>query len=103
MKLINLKEGIVKEEKSPEQVLSEYYDIDNQIKELDKKKKELRELIIDNDEGEYEIGEYTLKLTERNGMRFDAKLAKAYITLKGEDMSKFETESNSKTVKVIKN
>lgn len=99
MKFVDLKQEKISEQ-TPEELLKEYYELTESINKLEKRKKELREIIIDNEAGEYEVGKMSLNIEERSKINFDSKKAKEFIITNGGDLDEFESVTTSKYVKV---
>lgn len=94
-KLINLEE--YKEiQTEAEQVVQDYYEIDSQIKVLEKRKKELAEQLKDNKPGNYKIGNYITEIIEMPGRKtIDKKEIEYFLEDHGKSLTQFEKEGKS--------
>ena len=92
MKHIILNESV--EANEAEKVVNEYYEVSSQIKVLEKKKKELNAMLKDSELGEYQVGRFDVKLSERKVNRVDMKEVEDALALSGRDIEDFKKESS---------
>ena len=83
-----------------EVLVEEYFNLNEQIKLLTKRKTEINTTLKDNKVGNYKIGSFGVEVTEVNTTRFNGKKAKEFLINNGEDISDYENESSYKKLSV---
>lgn len=95
-KFIDLTNYIEQEQTEAEKIISEYYDINSQIKTLEKRKKELSNQLKDNTPGNYKLGNYVAEVVEMPGrVTLDKKEVDYFLESHGKSIKEFEKQGNS--------